>query len=82
MGVGPGTSASEAKKPRRSGAVIFGYGEAHQKRAAPRNYVDEGRSVECDRFVFHALHSLARAQPLTRPSPGNATEGVPSAANF
>ena len=62
MDVGPRPSASQAKKPRRSGAVIFGYGEAHQKRAAPRNYVDEGRSVERDRFFFHALHRLAWCQ--------------------
>jgi hypothetical protein len=38
-----------AKKPRRSGAVIWVYGEAHQKRAASTSYADEARGVERNR---------------------------------
>jgi hypothetical protein len=48
-----------AQKPRRSGAVIWVYGEAHQKRAASKIYVDVVRGVEHNRS-FSALSTALR----------------------
>ena len=53
-----GEPCVSTKKPRRSGAVVFGYGKARRKRTAAAILCRRGASRRMRSMLFHALHSV------------------------